>query len=127
MASAFYEPFLEQIQQGLDLATTDLKLIFVDDADYTFDVTDEFVSDLGAGLGPESNLLTSKTFTNGVFDAADALFPGAAGDEMEAVVVATHTGNPATERVCAYLDDLTVILNGGDVNVIWHASGIWKL
>jgi hypothetical protein len=72
---------------------------------YTYDPADEFVADLGAVDNGRSAALGSKTFTNGVFDAADTSITATAANESNALVIFVHTGNDATARVIAYIDD----------------------
>jgi hypothetical protein len=117
----------EQARGNLDFLTDDMRAVFVDTDVYTYDPADKYVADL-SGLQSESALLSSKTISDdAVMDAADTLFAGATGDESEAVVIFKDTGNPATDVVYAFVDGLSVILNGGDVTLIWHATGIAKL
>lgn len=130
MASALYPKFKEQIQQaGINMSTADIRAMFIDTDDYTYDSTDEFIADIiAAARGPASDAgLTGKTFTNGVFDADNSLCSSASGDVSEAVVVYVHTGNVATDRLIAFIDGISVTFNGGDVTIVWDASGIYAL
>lgn len=130
MASALYPKFKENVQQGaVNMATADIRVMFIDTDDYTYDPTDEFIADIiAAARGPVCDAgLTTKTFTNGVFDADNALFSSASGDVSEAVVLYVHTGNVATDRLIAFIDGVTVTFNGGDVTAVWDVLGIYAL
>ena len=73
MANAEFDTFDEGILQGeINLATAVIKAAFV--RGYTFNAAHKFVTDVtGAGgvLNGTSAALASKSFTGGVFDAAD--------------------------------------------------------
>jgi hypothetical protein len=75
--------------------------------------------------------LGTKTFTDGLFDAADTSFTGVSGVQSEALIVYIDTGSAATSRVVCFLDTgytgLPVTPNGGDINVAWPAGGIFQL
>ncbi len=93
----------------------------------------QFVSDVtGAGgtLVGTPQTLAGKTFTNGVFDASDIIFPavsaGAACDRLLIYQASAVTGGAdvaaSSQRVIALLDtagNLPVTPNGGDITVTW--------
>ena len=125
MASAVYPKAKEQLlQAGINLSSADVKTVLVDTADYTYSASHEFLSDVpsGARVATSGNL-GSKTFTSGVFDAADATFTAATGDQSEALIIYVDTGNASTSRLVAYIDTassgLPVTPNGGDITVSW--------
>lgn len=129
MASTIYPKTREIMWQGgAGAGAGNVKAVLVDLADYTYDAADEFLSDIPAGARVATSAnLASKTFANGVFDAADTTFPSASGDQSEAVVVYVDTGNAATSRLLVYIDagtGLPVTPNSGDIDVEWNASGI---
>ena len=116
-----------------DLSSDTLKGMFVDNADDTVAVTDDFIDDvLSAARVPaigSAPTLGSKTFGTvavGVFDAADLLFSSLTGDPSEQFIVFDDT--PATEPGKHLLAswDVTVTPNGGNVTVVFNASGAWK-
>ncbi len=99
---------------------------------YVYDPTDKFLSDVtgsGATIAATSAALTSKTATNGVADAADALFQtvpiGAAITSVIVVQTSAVTGGidlPAgQQRLIAFFDDaggdLPATPNGLDINL----------
>jgi hypothetical protein len=133
MANAIYPKFKEQaLQAGVNLSSGDIKAVLVDLADYTYSAAHEFLSDVAlAGRVATSPNLASKTFTNGLFDAADVSFTAVTGDQSEALILYIDTGTAGTSRLIAFFDTgvtgLPVTPNGGDINVTWNASGIFQL
>jgi hypothetical protein len=103
--SAIYPAAKEQLlQAGINMSTADIRVMLVLST-YTYDSTDVFLSDLGAVDNGRSAALGSKTFTNGVFDAADSTLNATAGSACNALIVFVHTGSDATARLIAYLND----------------------
>ena len=72
-------------------------------------------------------LTSGRSYTGGVFDAADVTFTAVSGASVEAVVIYIDTGNPATSPLVCYIDGINVTPSGIDVIVAWHASGILKI
>lgn len=132
MASALYPKFKEALlKAGANLETGDVRAVLLDTGVYTYSAAHEFYSDLSGVVGTESGLFGSKTFTNGVFDAANITFSSVTGNTVEALALFLDTGNPATDRLIAYIDQASAGLpatpNGGDINISWNASGIFAL
>ena len=136
MASAIYPKFKEWLISsalggGATLPAADVRAILVDAQDYTYATSHEFLSDVpGAARVAASPTLGSKTFAQGVFDAADTSFPTVTGDQSEAIIIYVHTGSDATARLVAYIDSgtgLPVTPSGGNIPVTWNASGIFAL
>lgn len=131
MANAKYPKYLERaLGAGLDLTALDVKVVAVDLGAYTYNAAHEFLSDIpvGARIATSPNL-TSKTVTNGVFDAADVTFAGFSGASVEALVVFQDTGSAATSRLIAFFDTgvtgLPLTPTGAAQTVVWNASGIF--
>jgi hypothetical protein len=134
MANAIYPIWKQELLQGT--ANTSLggniKAVLIDLADYTYSATHDFLDDvpLAARVATSPNL-ASKTFVNGLFDAADTTFSAVTGDVSEALILYVDTGSAATSRLVAFFDTgvtgLPVTPNGGDINVQWNASGIFQL
>lgn len=105
MTSAVYPKAKERAEgAGLDLLNADVRVMLVRST-YTYDSTDEFVADLGAVDNGRSAALGSKSITNGIFDALDSTLLASAANASNALVVFIHTGNDATARLVAYIDD----------------------
>lgn len=137
MANATYDKFAEayiQHSANSSLAgsgTTGVYVALIDTGSYTFSQTHEFYSSVAAAqVGTEVELGT-KTFTNGLFDAADSVFTAVSGNQSEALVVfIKNAGANTTWRLVGYIDSgvtgLPVTPNGGNINIGWNASGIFQ-
>lgn len=126
MASVVYPKCKEQLLQGgINLSSVNVKAVLVDTADYTYNAAHDFLDDVPAGARvATSGNLASKTFTNGVFDAADLTLSAVTGDQSEAIIIYNDT--PVTEagkHLIAYIDTFSagmpVTPNGGDISVTW--------
>lgn len=134
MANAIYPKWKEAILQGSSNSalTGSVKAMLIDLADYTYDSTDEFLSDIaGASIVATSGAAAGKTYTNGLFDAGNVAFTAVTGDVSEALILFIDTGVAGTSRVVAFYDTgvtgLPVTPNGGDINITFNASGIFQL
>ena len=137
MAIAVYPTFLQNLLASatgpdLDNAATDVRIALVS-AGYTYNAAHDFLDDLGANVEATTPALSSKTVTDGVFDAADPTITDASGDEVVAAVVYLHTGTASTSRLIAYIDEddvgapISLLLNGGDVTLTLNSAGIFDL
>lgn len=133
MANALYTKGKEGLLDGsINLETDTIKAVLVDSADYTANLsTHDNLDDVASGgrVGTPQTL-GSKTFTNGVFDAADITFPSVTGDVCELLLIYKDTGVESTSRLIALFDTVTglpVTPNGGNIVVTWNASGIFAL
>lgn len=132
MASVLYPKAKEGLLDGsIDMDTHDIRAIVVDTADYTFSALHDNLDDVAAGSRVAvSGALTTKTCTNGTFDADDVVLSSVTGDPSEAVILYKHTGTESTSRLICYIDSgsgLPVTPNGGNVTLAWNASGIFSL
>lgn len=132
MASALYPSFKELLLGGdIDLVTDNIKVALIDTNDVAFSSAHDFLNDVAAAVVATSGNLASKTITAGVFDAADITFTGVTGDQSEALIVYKDTGSAATSPLICFIDTasagLPVTPNSGDINVVWHATGIFAL
>lgn len=137
MANAIYNKYLEAAIQNTanssmaGSGTTGVYAALVDTGTYTFSQTHEFFSSVVAGqVGTEVELGT-KTFTAGLFDAANSVFASVSGSTAEAIVIfIKNAGANTTWRLVGYIDTgvtgLPVTPNSGDINVTWNASGIFQ-
>lgn len=132
MANALYPKWKEAIVQATSNSSLGgtVKVALVDTGTYTYSAAHEFQSSLSGVVGTAQTLGT-KTFTNGLFDAADSTFTAVSGASVEALVIYIDTGSSATSRLVAYIDTgvtgLPVTPNGGDIGITWNASGIFQL
>ena len=131
MANALYPKFKESLlQAGVNMSSGTVKVALVDTGTYTYSAAHQYLSSLTGVVGTAQTLGT-KTFTNGVFDAADATFTAVTGNSVEALVLYVDTGTAGTSPLIAYIDtgvtNLPVTPNGGDISIVWNASGIFAL
>jgi hypothetical protein len=131
MASVVYPKAKESfLKADLDLDSV-VRAVLIDTGTYTYNAAHDNYDDLSGVVGTESSALASKTFTNGTFDAADITFTAVSGATVEAIVLFLDTGTASADKLIAYIDSasagLPVTPNGGDINVVWHASGIFSL
>ena len=131
MASVWYPKAKESFLKGdLDLDGV-VRAVLIDTGTYTYSAAHDNYDDLTGVVGAESGALASKTFTDGVFDAADITFTAVTGATVEAIVLFLDTGTASTDKLICYIDSassgLPVTPNGGDLNITWNASGIAAL
>lgn len=137
MASVIFPKWKENALQnttGNDLdgsGTTGVYAALVDTGVYTYSASHEFYSSISAGVVGTPVELSSKTYTAGLFDAADATFSAVSGASCEAIVLyVKNAGANTTWRLFAYIDSgtgLPVTPSGADITVAWNASGIVQL
>jgi hypothetical protein len=132
MANAVFTPAREGIlDDTISLSVGVIKAVLV--RAYTYSAAHKFVSDVttaGGVLHGTPQTLGTKTFTGGVFDAADVTFTAVAANASNHVVLiyqASAVGGGAdvaatAQRVIGYYDTgtlLPVVPNGGDITVAW--------
>ena len=128
MANALFTSFkVALLQADCDLDDS-IKVVLVDHADDTpVAATDDFLDDIaGAARVATSGALASKTFTAGVFDAADLVLTAVTGDPFESVVFFNDTpGTEATKDLILFLDTATGLPttpNGADITLVWDSG-----
>lgn len=130
MPSAIYPKYKEAILQSAansNMASGTVRAALVDTGTYTYSAAHEFYSSVSGVVGTPATL-ASKTFVNGLFDAADITYTGVSGNSVEAVVIYIDTGSAATSRLVAFIDSFSAVTpNGGDITINWSASGIFQL
>lgn len=134
MANALYDKGREGILDGTIDITGDIRVCLVQNTYAQNLATDDFMADVGAADNGRSAALGSKTYTAGVFDAADTTLTATAAVACEALVIFQHTGSDATARLIAYIDTPTSGLPftpsaSQVVNITWDngANKIFKL
>jgi hypothetical protein len=134
MANTLYDPGREGIlDQTISMNSGDIRVMLVLST-YTFSAAHKFITDLGAVDNGRSVALGTKTFTSGVFDAADSTLTATAASACKALVLFMHTGADATARLIGYVDTPTSGLPftpsaSQVVNLLWDngANKIFKL
>lgn len=135
MANALYTKYLTRLLGSgsaslVDIDTDTIKVVLVDSGAYTPSLTaDQFLSDIPAGARIATATLSGVTITGKVVDANDATFTAVSGVQSEYIVGYKDTGSAATSPLIFYFDTFTsgmpVTPNGGDIVVVWNASGIF--
>lgn len=136
MANALYTKAKQKLLEGyLNLPINTIKASLVDTGLYTVNLsTHANRSNIANNAVISSVTLGTKSVTDGVFDAADAVFSSVSGsaNTIEAIVIWKDTGTQANSALIAYIDTATglpVTPNGGDITVVWDngASKIFAL
>jgi hypothetical protein len=110
---------------AVDMTANNIKVLFYSGSITT---TWEFVSDLtGASIIARSGNLAGKTTTNGVFDANDITVTAVSGSAFTHVILYADSGADATSRLVAVFDVSSFTPSGGDVNVVFNASGLFSI
>ena len=133
MANALYPKWKQALLEftaNNDLDGQTVKVALVTSG-YTYSSSDQYYSSVTASAVGTPQTLGSKTFTDGVFDAADVLFTSVSGSQVVSLVIYIDTGSAATSPLVAFIDtgvtNLPVTPNGGDIAITWNASGIFAL
>jgi hypothetical protein len=133
MSNVLYDKGREGILDTTIAMTGDIRVMLVRTA-YTFSAAHDFLDDIGANDNGRSAALGTKTYTSGVFDAADTTLTATSAVACNALVLFLHTGVDATARLIAYIDTPTSGLPftpsaSQVVNITWDsgANKIFKL
>lgn len=134
MANAIYPKYKEALISGgsnVNLSSGTVKVALVDTGTYTYSASHDFYDDVSAAVVGTPQTIGSKTVTSGTFDGADVTFSAVSGSSVEALVIYVDSGSAATSPLVAYIDTsvtgLPVTPNGGDISIVWNASGIFTL
>lgn len=104
MANTLYPKFKEAILQGsYNLLTQNVKCMLVKTG-YTYSATHQYVSDVSTYDNGRSPALTSKTVTNGIFDADDVTVTAISATQTVAIILYIDTGSDSTSPLIAYID-----------------------
>ena len=133
MANALYPKWKQALLEftaNNDLDGQTVKVALVTSG-YTYSSSDQYYCSVTASVVGTPQTLGSKTFTNGVFDAADVLYTSVSGSQVVSLVIYIDTGSAATSPLVAFIDtgvtNLPVTPNGGDIAISWSVSGIFSL
>jgi hypothetical protein len=135
MANAIYPKYKELLigtGTAASLSSGTVKAALIDTGTVAYNSAHDFYDDVVAGVVGTPVTLTTKTITNGVFDADDVTFTSVSGATCEAVIIYIDTGGAnSTDPIVAFLDTnitgLPVTPNGGNITLAWNASGIFAL
>lgn len=126
MANALYPKGKEGIGGAIDLLADDIKVALMD-ASYVYSSSHQYLTSVLSALNPTPAVsLTSKTITNGVFNADNAVFFAVSGGTVSAAVIYRNTGLDATSELLAYYNvaaaGLPLATTGGDVTITWSTG-----
>lgn len=139
MANAVYPKYKEQLlgttgaaRDATSLASGTVKAALVDTGTVAYNAAHDFYDDISTAVVGTPVTLTTKTVTNGIFDADDVTFTSVSGASCEAVVLYVDTaGANSTDPLVVFLDTnitgLPVTPNGGNITIAWNATGIFAL
>lgn len=109
----------------VDLVADTVKILFYAGS---YSGAHEFVGDLtGGSIIARSGALAGKAVTGGVFDANDLTITSVSGSAFTHVILYKDTGSDATSPLLAIFDVASFTPNGGDVNVVFNASGLFSI
>lgn len=116
----------------IDWNTDTVKVTLIDTADYTVNLAShQDIADVAGAARVATGTLDSPTITAGVFDAADEVLSSVTGDQAEALLLWKDSGVEATSPLGVWIDTvsagLPVTPNGGNITIVWNASGIFTL
>lgn len=128
MANSLYETARAAFAKAeINWLTDTIKLVVVDSADYTLNLTtDDFLNDIPvAGRVATSAAFTSKTVSaTGQVDAADVTLTAVTGDQFELIVIYKDTGVESTSQLIAAIDTATGLPftpTGSNITIQWGA------
>jgi len=130
MANALYSKAKEAfLNASINMVANTVTIALVDTGVYTYSASHQYRNEVSNSAIISSTSLSSKTVTNGVFDADDATFTSVTGANCEALLIFQDTGVQSTSRLIAYIDSATglpILPNGGDITVVF-SSGSSKI
>ncbi|AVO22349.1 hypothetical protein PBI_SMEAGOL_35 [Mycobacterium phage Smeagol] len=121
---------MEAAKAQFNWLTDDFKLAFIDVDEYTANTATDLVLDdipSAAVIAISASLDTKSVSASGWMKAGTTIFTAPEGNIGEAAVLFKDTGDATTSTLVAYLDSeeyQSVIPNGADIYVLWHADGI---
>jgi hypothetical protein len=132
VANVKYPKYAEALlQAGVNLSSGTVKAALIDTGTVTYNATHQYYSSVSTGVIGTPVALASKTFTNGLFDAADLAFSAVTSNTAEALILYVDTGTAGTSPLLVWMDTgvsgFPVTPNGGDINLTWNASGIFQI
>jgi hypothetical protein len=134
MANALYPLWKQQLfsfAANNNMSTGNVTVALIDTGTYTYSAAHQFWSSASGSVVGTPQVISSKTFTSGVFDGADVTFTAVTGNTAEALIIYIDTGTAGTSPLVAFIDTgvtgLPVTPNGGNIAVTWNATGIFAL
>ncbi len=134
MANAVYPKALETfLGGGIDMLNDNIAVVLLD-ATATYSSSDQFLDDVAAPGDQVAQVsLTTKSVTNGYFNADDATFTALTGSTVTSWVLFKDTGTDSTSPVIAWFDtkadttSYSFTPNGSDYTLVFDALGIIRI
>ena len=134
MANAVYPKAKKAILDAdIDLLVDTIKIVLCDNS-ITYNAAHDFLDDIPSGdRVATSAALSSKTTTDGAFDAADVTFTALSGSTVTSWILFKDTGTASTSNLIAFFDTvsgggaLSFTPNGGNFTLSVGASGIFTI
>lgn len=116
------------LSSSINFSSDTIKAALVSSSYSPNTATDQFWSTVSANAITTPVALTSKSVTDGVFNADPTTFPSVASGTATYVVIYKDTGTSSTSPLILLIDSATnlpITATGGDLVVNWNASGIF--
>lgn len=108
--------------------TTGLFAALIDTGVYTYSASHQFYSSISSAIIGTPVELGTKTYVDGVIDAANTTFTAVSGATTEAVALyISNAGANTTWRLFAFIPSVNATPNGSDIILNWNAAGIVNL
>ena len=144
MAPFLYDEFRLQLADAathskIDLESDALSVFFVDEADDTISQTADVDAADRAAAAQVPAFASAPSLVNnswavsssvGVFDADDTVFTSLSGDQVESYDIFKDSGTDTTSPMISNHDDATglpLTPSGGNVTIVWAATGIIRI
>lgn len=144
MSNAFYPDWLQDLMTATGNSPLNTgngaAAIFVDTDTYTYSTAHNHFDDLSAVYGDggsargNAELLASKTYVDGTFDAADTVFASVdtSGNMVEGIIIFVEDGSAdATSPLVAFFDTgitgMPFGVTGAQATITWDGAGIFDL
>ena len=135
MANKVYPKLKKGFLSGaaVDLVGSNVKVVLLDLADYTYDDAHEFLSDIPAGarVATSPNLAGKTLSDQADFDTDDPVLPAVTGDELEALAMYVDTGTEATSKLVFFQDTgiagAPLVPDGNDIKIAVNSAGWFRL
>jgi hypothetical protein len=133
MANFVYNQAKQSILEGdIDVTNNTLKLLLVTSSYSPDEDNDQFVNDISApAIVHRSAALQNVTNIFGVLDAHDIIIADFPGTAFSSIIIYVDTGNDATSRLLAYIDESSGIPFAGvpsptPITIVWN-NGATKI
>lgn len=144
MASFLFDEFRLSLggaptHSSIDWNTDTIEAFFVDEADDTPNQTTDVDAADRAAAGQVPAFASAPTLTGATsaidsnvlkLDATDLVFSALAGDPVESYDIFKNSGTDTTSPLIGNFDDATglpLTPSGGDVTIVWGATGIIRI